>query len=73
MSTYEDRNQFPVFDGSQGMWMDWIKVLFDGEQLYGNCASTFVKGPRIAGMKQSILPNWIVQLPGLLEIWKTSL
>jgi len=73
LAVYQGLDHFPVIDGSQARWMDWIKARFDGEVTEGKGASTFVKGPRLAGIKQSTLPNWLVQLPGPLDTWKTSL
>jgi pimeloyl-ACP methyl ester carboxylesterase len=73
MVVYNGLNHFPLIDGSQRKWMDWIKARFDGEVVNVRCSMTTISSPRISGTKQSILPNWLLQLPGPLDVWKASL
>lgn len=73
MAVYDGLNHFPSIDGSQRKWMEWIKARFDGEDVYVRCGMTTVSNPRIAGTKQSILPNWLLQVPGPMDAWETAL
>lgn len=72
LSVYEGLDHFPVIYGSQARWTAWIKDRFDGAGVYKTCEG-LVKGPRVKETKQSILPNWLIVLPGATETWKTSL
>ncbi|KAK4938141.1 hypothetical protein LTR10_021381 [Elasticomyces elasticus] len=75
LAVYQGLDHFPTIDGAHAKWMNWIKARFDGEVIAsdGLHTSTFIEGPRLAGTKQSTLPNWLVQLPGPLDVWKTAL
>ena len=72
-AVYEGLNHFPVIDGSQLRWLSWIRDRFDGVELDQKCVSHFVNGPRVNGTKQSIVPNWLIELPASTEVWKASL
>ena len=73
LTTYQGLDHFPVISGSRLRWMDWVKARFDGVPApKPGCKTTHVKGPRVQNTKQSVVPNWLVTLPGPKEIWELS-
>jgi len=72
-AVYEGLDHFPVIDGSQLRWLSWIRDRFDGVESDQKCVRHFINGPRVNGTKQSVVPNWLIQLPAPADVWKASL
>ncbi|KAL9619411.1 MAG: hypothetical protein Q9160_006006 [Pyrenula sp. 1 TL-2023] len=73
--SFEGLEHFPLIQGARGLWRRWIEDrLRHGEkESEKGCRKKRVSGFRVQDTKISVMPNWLLSVPGVTEAWKAAL